>query len=293
MDWRYLRHFWRSFRLVLRKWMLAAVRTGEKIRDNPLPFRRLALFFLAGVLFLSALVWGFTRRVTVDKPVPLSLEEDFYSEGPLPGDAQIAGSGSGRAHVPENESGREQALAPGSVRTPGELAGEEPMPNAVNLSRMQEEITELKHRVQELAGEKEKGAWEESAVPAFGRPVQGRLLRSTGWHRYGNEWRYHTGVDLSLPAGRNVMAAAAGRVREIRNDPLLGWVVTIDHNGGWSSLYGHLSEVMITPGFQVQKGTVLGKSSASTCGSEPGIHFSLYHHGNPVDPLSVIPSLAD
>ena len=168
------------------------------------------------------------------------------------------------------------------------------MPNTVDFFRMQEEITGTRRRLQELAEEKEKAAWDETAaIPAFGRPAQGRLLRSTGWHKYGNEWRYHTGVDLSLPAGRNVLAAAPGRVREIRTDPLLGWMVTIDHNAGWSSLYGHLSEVLVTPGAQVQKGTVLGKSSASACGPEPGIHFSLYHQGNPVDPLSVIPSLAD
>ena len=277
MDWRFLRRFWRSFRLALQKPVLAAVRIGKKIRDNLSPFRRVVIFFLAGVLFLSVLVWGFTRRINVNKPVPLRLErEDFYSEDLFTGDKRAS----------------EQAHTRGRASERANLA-EEPAPNAVDFSRMQEEITELRHRVQELSEEKGKAAGEETAVPVFSRPVAGRLLRSTGWHRYGNEWRYHTGVDLSLPAGRNVMATAAGRVREIRTDPLLGWVVVIDHNAGWSSLYGHLSEVTVTPGFQVQKGTVLGKSSASTCGPEPGIHFSLYHHGNPVDPLSVIPSLSD
>ena len=86
MDWRFLRRFWRSFRLALQKPVLAAVRTGKKIRDNLSPFRRVVIFFFAGVLFLSVLVWGFTRRINVNKPVPLRLErEDFYSEGPLPG----------------------------------------------------------------------------------------------------------------------------------------------------------------------------------------------------------------
>ena len=225
MDWRFLCSFWRSFRLALQKWVLAAVRTGARIRDNLLPFRRLVLFFLAGALLLSVLVWGFSRRITVNKPVPLRLErEDLYSEDIFAGD------------MPSRAS--EDERAPGRARAPegADLAEEKSMGGTVDLFRMQEEITELRHRVKELAEEKEKAAWEGTAVPAFGRPVQGRLLRSTGWHRYGNEWRYHTGVDLSLPAGRNVMAAAPGKVREIRTDPLLGWVVVIDHNAGWSSL---------------------------------------------------------
>lgn len=293
MDLRYLRRFLRSSRLTLEKWVLAAANTGKKLRENLPLFRRVAIFFLAGVVFLPLVIWGFTRLVTVDKPVvPLRLEgEGFYSDDFLAGDGRT----SGRERVSERTQTPGQARAPGRTRVPEStaLTEGEPVPNAVDFSRMQEEITELRQRLQELAGEKEKAAWEETAIPAFGRPVQGRLLRSTGWHKYGNEWRYHTGIDLSLPAGRNVLAAAPGRVREIRTDPLLGWVVTIDHTGGWSSLYGHLSEVLVTPGLQVQKGTVLGKSSASACGPEPGIHFSLYHHGNPVDPLSVIPSLAD
>ena len=293
MDLRYLRHFWRSFRLALQNWRLTVVKTGEKIRENLPAFRRLAFFFFAVALLLPVLIWSFTRLATVDKPgVPLRLEnEDFYNEDLLVGKKRNSGSerASGHARAPGGEGGGEHTRASGRTNP----AEEEPMAGMVDLSRMQAEITELRQRVQELAEEKEKAPWEETAIPAFARPVQGRLLRSTGWHKYGNEWRYHTGIDLSLPAGRNVMAAAAGRVREIRNDPLLGWVVIIDHSGGWSSLYGHLAEVTVPPGLPVQKGTVLGKSSASACGPEPGIHFNLYHHGNPVDPLSVIPGLAD
>lgn len=277
MDWKFFRRFWQRFRVTRQKWILSARRTGRRIRDNlsVLPLRRFAVLFMIGLIFLSVLVWGFTRRVSVNKPVvPLYLDrEEFFTED-IP-----AGEESARARMRTNDS-------PGEILTA-------PTHDTADFSQLQEEIAELRHRVQELAGKEASTAGEETAVPVFGRPVQGRLLRSTGWHRYGNEWRYHTGVDLSLPPGRNVMATAAGRVREIRTDPLLGWVVVIDHNAGWSSLYGHLNEVIVTPGFQVQKGTVLGKSSSSTCGPEPGIHFSLYHHGNPVDPLSVIPSLSD
>ena len=75
MDLRYLRRFFRSFRLVLQKWVRAAAGTGEKIRENLPVFRRVVILLLAGVVFLPLLIWGFARLITVDEPaVPLLLE---------------------------------------------------------------------------------------------------------------------------------------------------------------------------------------------------------------------------
>ena len=77
------------------------------------------------------------------------------------------------------------------------------MPNAVNLSRMQEEITEPSPG-QELAGEKEKGAWEESAVPAFGRLVQ-RPAVTQHWLAQVREWSGVTIPGLTFPSRPGAM----------------------------------------------------------------------------------------
>ena len=50
MDLRYLRRFFRSFRLVLQKWVRAAAGTGEKIRRTLPVFRRVVILLLAGVV---------------------------------------------------------------------------------------------------------------------------------------------------------------------------------------------------------------------------------------------------
>jgi len=268
MDWSFLSRFWRQLRRTAQKLLLSGKKIWQMLREKiaALPRRRLALFLVL-VVFLGLAVVGYPRRPFRDEsppPLVLNTEEVFFPENIFTGEE--------RTVTQEQEKEEAEAV----------------------LLRLQEEIAELRREIQNRQIEEEKAVTtEKSVLPAFGRPVQGRLLRTTGWYRYGNEWRYHSGVDLTLPAGRNVLASAGGRVSEVRVDPFLRGVVVIDHGSGWSSLYGHISGVSVTPGREVQKGTVLGKSSSSTCGPEPGIHFALYYQENPVDPLSVIPSLSD
>lgn len=119
-------------------------------------------------------------------------------------------------------------------------------------------------------------------------PVAGKVTKRSGWEKKADEWHYHSGVDLSVPPGTRVVAAAAGTVGAIKTDAALGTIVVINHGNDWRSLYGHLTGIQVSTGQEVAQGTLLGYSSRASCGPEPGIHFSLYHQENPVDPLTVL-----
>lgn len=267
MDWSFLSRFWRRLRRTAHKLMLSARKVWRMLSEKTaaLPRRRLALL-LVFLAFLGLTVVGYPRRPFRNESPPQLVfdpDEVFLPENIFTDESTVA---------QEEKKEEERAV----------------------LQQLQEDLAELRREIQNRkTAEETVVTVEKPVLPAFGRPVQGRLLRTTGWYRQGNEWRYHSGVDLTLPAGRNVLASAAGRVSEVRVDPIFGGVVVIDHGSGWSSLYGHVSSISITPGREVEKGTVLGKSSLTTCGPEPGIHFALYYQGNPVDPLSVIPGLSD
>lgn len=119
----------------------------------------------------------------------------------------------------------------------------------------------------------------------------------------------HTAVDIRVPHGTAVTAAADGVVAIARK---LDWVrdakgkikwpaynfVTIVHGGSLATVYGHLSTVSVTEGQSVKRGEVIGRSGATpgTAGAGrlttgPHLHFEVRVDGIPDDPIKYLPEL--
>lgn len=165
--------------------------------------------------------------------------------------------------------------------------------DTVTLAELEQEIIDLRSKMEELTESHRPQSQNKAEIRPtdFGRPVPGQVIRGPGWVRNGKEWRYHSGVDLTLPPGQPVLACADGRIVEIKTHPTLGTMLRIEHGAGWESIYGRLAEVCVSREQTVKKGAVLGKTFPSTCGPEPGIHFDLLYDGEEIDPRSVIPGL--
>ncbi|NLY90911.1 MAG: M23 family metallopeptidase [Firmicutes bacterium] len=154
---------------------------------------------------------------------------------------------------------------------------------------LQQDLSALRQRLETKETPRLEGEAEAAPSPIqWIPPVTGKVVRESGWEKKGGEWRYHSGIDLTVPPGTPVRAAAAGKVGALKTDVTLGTAVTLEHRGGWRSLYGHLAKVQVTVGQEITEGTVLGYSSPAACGPEPGIHFNLYQQENPVNPLTII-----
>ena len=162
---------------------------------------------------------------------------------------------------------------------------------SVLVQELQKELSTLRHQFEQESSapaarvqENAKMLTPLELIP----PVEGKLIRRSGWEKKGDEWRYHSGVDLTVPPGTQVRATAGGTVASIKTEPALGTVVAVDHGSGWRSLYAHLARVQVAVGQELTQGTPLGYSSGVGCGPEPGIHFNLYHQEEPVDPVTMI-----
>ncbi len=111
-----------------------------------------------------------------------------------------------------------------------------------------------------------------------------------------NDYRAHTGIDISCEEGSAVGAAASGVVKEIAHDPMMGTTVTIEHAGGVCTSYKNLNESLpsdITPGAQVNKGQLIGavgNSAIIEVASEPHLHFEMTLSGAYVDPMKMLDS---
>ena len=115
-------------------------------------------------------------------------------------------------------------------------------------------------------------------------PVNGPVTSPFGY-RWG---RLHAGIDIGVPYGTPIQAAAAGRV------VIAGWVggygnyTCIDHGGGLATCYAHQSSFAVGVGASVGQGQVIGYVGSTGHSFGPHLHFEVRINGSPVDPLGYL-----
>jgi len=126
---------------------------------------------------------------------------------------------------------------------------------------------------------------------AFGRLPNSAPLSGFADHRtYVHQGKVideqtHLGFDLASLKRAVVPAANTGRVVFTGSLGIYGQTVLLDHGLGLFSLYGHLSEIGVSPGAIVRKGDALGKTGDTGLAGGDHLHFSVMIHGTHVDPV--------
>jgi murein DD-endopeptidase MepM/ murein hydrolase activator NlpD len=95
----------------------------------------------------------------------------------------------------------------------------------------------------------------------------------------------HVGFDLSVVERYPIEATNSGRVILAEYFGIYGNAVLIDHGAGLVSLYGHMSSIEVENGRMVSKGETLGRSGATGLAGGDHLHFGLFLHGVPVNPI--------
>lgn len=94
----------------------------------------------------------------------------------------------------------------------------------------------------------------------------------------GNE-AYHKGIDIQVPAGSEVLAAADGKVTDVsEHDDGTFWV-TLRHEQNWSTVYGRLGKANVAVGDEVKKGDPLGTPANEI------LHFEVLEDETSKDPV--------
>lgn len=122
---------------------------------------------------------------------------------------------------------------------------------------------------------------------------KGRLTSSFGLRAspITGEIQHHAGIDLAAPAGTEVFAARAGTVSEVGVDPVYGIYVLISHEGGWETLYGHLSARRVELNTTVKSGMMIGNVGSTGLSTGPHLHFEVRIRGASRDPVPLLPRL--
>lgn len=110
------------------------------------------------------------------------------------------------------------------------------------------------------------------------------------WHPVLKRYRAHLGTDFAAPRGRNIYAAANGRIEFAGTKGGYGKTIIINHGNGYKTLYAHQNAFAkgIRSGMNVKQGQHIGYVGNTGLSSGPHLHLGLYKNGNAVDPLSVI-----
>lgn len=122
-------------------------------------------------------------------------------------------------------------------------------------------------------------------------PTWGPISDYFGWRIhpvYGTE-AFHDGLDISVGYGTPVVAAYDGWVTMTEYHGGYGYTVRIDHGGGISTDYCHLSEFNVQVGDWVNAGDVIAYSGSSGVSTGPHLHFMVRVGGTAVDPLGWLP----
>ncbi len=99
---------------------------------------------------------------------------------------------------------------------------------------------------------------------------------------------YHQGVDLAAPAGTPIYATRSGVVTIARSSASAGNYVTVNHGDGYSSVYMHMTNYVVSVGQYVSQGQLIGYVGSTGISTGNHLHFGIAKNGTYVNPAEYV-----
>ena len=125
----------------------------------------------------------------------------------------------------------------------------------------------------------------------LGAPVEQKVITSPFGTRkdpFTKAKKEHRGIDFAGKIGTELYAVAPGRVISAGDRTGYGTTVEIDHGLGFTTLYAHLSKLMVSRGDWVRPGTVIGLGGSSGRSTGPHLHYEIRYKGTPFNPTNFV-----
>src|SRR4051812_42068600 len=114
-------------------------------------------------------------------------------------------------------------------------------------------------------------------APVKNYVVTGRFGESRPGH-------LHAGIDLAVPYGTPIVAAACGIVTTAESQSGYGNIVCVKHSASLTTCYAHMSRFASRVGQHVHQGQVIGYVGTTGDATGPHVHFETRVHGTPTNP---------
>jgi len=159
----------------------------------------------------------------------------------------------------------------------------------LKLDELSEFASNLELRVNDVyeASEDRISFW--ASTPSLW-PVHGWITSNFGYRfsPWGTGVKMHAGIDIASSVGTPVTAPADGTVLFAGQKGGYGNAVVIDHGYGISTLYGHASQLFVTEGEHVSRGTKIAAVGSTGSSTGPHLHYEVHVDGIPTDPTKYI-----
>ena len=169
---------------------------------------------------------------------------------------------------------------------------------AANLAELESRLDKEQAHEQILA-KQERELEQDILAAQAGRAVAAKGVSTSGYiwplggaitSYYGPRWgRMHTGIDIDGTTGQPIVASKDGRVIVASYYGGYGNAVVVDHGGGASTLYAHMSALNVSNGQSVSQGQVVGYVGATGNVTGDHLHFEVRVNGSPQDPMNYLP----
>ena len=236
------------------------------------------------------------RRLSDEMRNLVGLDEGALPVPEAGSDQSLGGVGAGRMQVSLIDSS-----TPHVQLAVGKALAAETNPTAQQLQAMYDTLPtwygELQHlrdqvsqrvslvdpdkRTSPDALERQLALWDASPK---GWPVGGRISSTFGYRVFRGQRDFHTGIDIAVWYKTPVHATEDGAVVAAGWESGYGWTVEVQHELGYSTLYGHLSSYLVDVGDTVKRGQTVGLSGSSGNSTGPHVHYEIRLDGVPIDP---------
>ncbi|MFM7379454.1 MAG: M23 family metallopeptidase [Erythrobacter sp.] len=120
-------------------------------------------------------------------------------------------------------------------------------------------------------------------------PVPGPVTSNFGMRRHPilGYTRMHAGIDFKASYGTPIVAVSDGKVSAAGRAGGCGIAVRLEHGGGLSTRYCHMSRMAVAPGMSVRRGQVIGYVGSTGLSTGAHLHYEMYRGGRAINPATV------
>ena len=191
-----------------------------------------------------------------------------------------------------------------TLRIPGEafalseiLYQVKPGDTLIGIARLHNVEWKVLQRINDISSPRNLQIGAEIRIPydgsfGFRDPLRVPLVLTSRYgyrpHPVTGRYRLHEGIDLRAAVGTRVYASKTGRVIFAGRKGGYGKIVGIEHEGNFSTWYGHLSRIRVKVGQTVSQGRVIGLSGNTGISTGPHLHFEIRYKDRSEKPTKYI-----
>ena len=123
-------------------------------------------------------------------------------------------------------------------------------------------------------------------------PIDGKVIISSHFnpnrkHPVTGKVRPHNGTDFAVRVGTPIVSPADGIVEIAKYSRSAGYYIVMRHRNSYSTVYMHLSKLLVKPGQRVKIGQLIARSGNTGISTGPHLHYELRRNGRAINAMRV------